>query len=352
MLQHIFRTKEKRGLPPGSVIYLGKERNFESSIDLYHYSESGIRKESCATKELDYVKDGNTQWYNMIGVHDVEMINAFGKVFKLHPLALEDIANTEQRPRLEDYDDQLFISFKMLRFDQDSLRLSTEQVTFILLPECLLTFQEEPGDVFGYVRNRLEKGVGKIRKAGPSYLLYALLDAIVDHYFVVMESIGEKVQLIESSVLNETGQDILKNLAHLRTELLNLRRLTTPSIEVFSQIDRKKFDLIDEANVPYFRDVYDHLQHISDWTETYRQILATSFETNLANLSQRLNEVMRVLTIFASIFIPLTFVAGIYGMNFDHMPELHFKWGYFGALGLMAAMTVGMLGFFKYKKWI
>jgi magnesium transporter len=286
------------------------------------------------------------------GIHEVEIIEKIGKNYGIHPLLLEDILNTEQRPKLDDFDDYMFLVLKMLSFDEERGEITTEQVSLILGQNYVISFQEREGDVFNPVRDRIRNAKGRIRRMGADYLAYALLDSIVDSYFLILERIGDRIEGLEEDLISNPDEKTLQTIHHLKREMIFLRRSIWPLREVISGISRKESNLIKESTEIFLRDVYDHTIQVIDTIESFRDTVSGMLDIYLSSLSNRMNEVMKVLTIFASIFIPLTFVAGIYGMNFSNMPELGWKWGYFCALAIMAGIGISMLFYFKRKHWL
>lgn len=294
-------------------------------------------------------------WINVIGLKDAVLLESLGSCFGLHPLVMDDIMHTRQRPKLEGYDDYVYLVARMLSMGA-AKEIKSEQISIIISRNYVISFQENEGDVFGRVREAIRKSKGRIRGMGSDFLAYSLLDAIVDNYFSVMEALGESVEQVESGLTESPGNAMLLRMRRLRKELLIVRRAVWPMREVLLDLDRESMGgrkpLITHDTGLYLRDVYDHTVQLVDTIETYRDMMSGMMDIYLSSMSNRMNEVMKVLTIIGTIFIPLTFVTGIYGMNFDYMPELSHPLGYFGTLALMAAVAVGMLVFFRRKKWI
>jgi magnesium transporter len=287
------------------------------------------------------------------GVHNPAMLEKIGECFGLHRLVTEDLMSVVQRPKVEDYGDYLFVVLKMLTFDEKDNRIVPEQVSLIVGDNFLLSFQEGiKGDVFPLIRDRLRSGRGKIRKLGVDYLAYSLLDAVVDGYFVILEKLGERIDLLEEELIARPGRPIIEQLYQLKRELLFLHKAVWPLREVVSSLVRRESPLIRETTAPYMRDVYDHVVQAIDSVEIYRDMLSTMLDLYLSSVSIRMNEIMKVLTIIATIFMPLTFLAGVYGMNFKHMPELEWKYGYLLAWIIMAGIGIIMGFYFKRKKWM
>ena len=310
-------------------------------------------------KELEYIEDSfpykdtpPVTWINVDGLHDVERIEKFGSHFGIHPLTLEDIVNTGHRPKSEDFENYEYIVLKMLTYDEDLDQISAEQVSLILGPHYLISFQEIEGDVFEYVRERIRKGKGRIRSLGCDYLAYALIDAIVDHYFLVLEKIGDKIELLEVDLLDNAEEKILQSIHHLKQEMIFFRKQVWPLRDILATLMKEGHSFFQETAQPYIRDLYDHTVQIMDTIESFRDVLSGLQDLYLSTVSNRMNEVMKVLTIMATIFIPLSFIAGIYGMNFEYMPELKWPWAYPALWGILITLSVGMLACFKKKGWL
>ncbi len=344
----------KVALPPGTLVYVGAERAEPVRISVIHYDADRIeqRQVSSAGEAADFRGRPGVAWINVDGLHQLEVIEELGRRFDLHPLVLEDIVNTAQRPKLEDYGRSLFIVVKMLTWNDQAARVESEQVSLILGQDFLLTFQERPGDVFDLIRDRLRNDKGRIRRMGADYLAYALLDAILDYYFTVLEQIGDRIEVLEDLEVRNPRPETLREIHRLKREMITLRRAAWPLRDVVNSLERGKTSLLREDTGVYFRDLYDHAVQVIENTETYRDMLSGLLDLYMSAVSNRMNEVMKVLTIIATIFIPLTFIAGIYGMNFEFMPELGRPWGYPAALGAMALVALAMLIYFRRKKWL
>lgn len=354
MLKLIKKSSKKIGLPPGTLIHIGEKKAEKVKLSVMRYSrddfeEFELKNEKESTKFID---DSVITWINIDGLHETAIIENIGKHYKIHPLLLEDILNTAHRPKLEDFDDYLFVVVKMLYFKEEEQEVVAEQLSLILGSSYVLTFQEKEGDVFDPLRDRIKNGKGRVRKMGADYLAYSLLDAIVDHYFIILEKLGEKIEDLEEELLQAPTPDTLAELHNLKREMIFLRKSTWPLRELVSGLERNESSLVREPTQIFFRDLYDHTIQVIDTVETYRDVLNGMLDTYLSSVSNRMNEVMKTLTIIATIFIPLTFIAGIYGMNFKYMPELEWNWGYFAALGVMAAVTLIMFVYFRKKKWL
>ncbi|OQW33730.1 MAG: magnesium and cobalt transport protein CorA [Nitrospira sp. SG-bin1] len=346
------KRSKKTGLSPGTLIHIGEQRTEPVTINLFNYV--GARCEEHVVtdvKGLQLPADESVTWVNVGGVHKVDVLEAFGKHFGLHPLLLEDIANTDQRPKLDDYETYFFLVMKMLT-NSERGDIVVEQVSFVLGRNYVLSFQENGTDVFRSVRDRLRGGKGRLRQNGSDYLLYALMDAVVDQYFAVLEMLGERIESLQERVISDPRPDILKDIHALKRQLLFVRRAVWPLREAINNLSRSECSFLHEPTKVFFRDVYDHVVQIVDTIETLREMVSASLDIYLSSVSYRLNAVMRVLTVITTVFMPLTFIAGIYGMNFEYMPELKWTWGYPMALGLMGIVAAVMLIGFRRKKWL
>ena len=349
------RRMKKVGLPSGSLVYTGEQTTGAIDVTLIDYDEQVFEERSLKTvvECVPYRNKPTATWINVDGVHDPAMIEKLGECFGLHRLVTEDLMSVVQRPKMEDYVEYLFVVVKMLTYEEKEEKVVPEQVSLIVGPNFLLSFQEGiRGDVFQLIRDRLRAGRGTIRKRGVDYLAYSLLDALVDGYFVILEKLGERIDLLEESLIASPGKELMEKLYQLKRELLFLHKAVWPLREVIAALERRESPIIHETTAPYLRDVYDHVVQVIDSVEIYRDMLSTMLDLYLSSVSFRLNEVMKVLTVIATIFMPLTFIAGVYGMNFKHQPELEWRYGYFMSLGVMATIAVGMLVFFKRKKWL
>jgi magnesium transporter len=345
---------KKTGLPPGTLVHIGEKKAESVRINLIDYDEQDFRERQIENIEecFPFKATPTVTWINIDGLHNVDIVEKVGKHFDLHPLILEDILNTTQRPKFEDYDGHMFTVLKMLRCIGDRRLVQSEQVSLVLGRNFVISFQESIGDVFEPIRERIRKAKGRVRKMGPDYLAYALLDAIVDGYFSVLEVAGDKIESLEEQLVNDPTEEIMRQIHSLKRELIFLRKSIWPLRELISNMLRSESELIKESTGIYLRDVYDHTIQVIDTVESHRDIVSSMLDIYLSSISNRMNAVMKVLTIIATIFIPLTFVAGIYGMNFKFMPELEWRWGYALALLVMTVIAVIMLAYFKKKRWL
>ena len=348
------RRSRKAGLPPGSLIHIGDKKAAPIKINIIDYDEETFQeKEAKSIEECCAFRETSTvTWINVDGVHDSRLISDLGSRFGIHPLILEDIMTTAQRPKMEDMGDYLYIVIRMLDLVEKRKEVRSEQVSLILGPNFVISFEEDEGDVFDAVRERIRAGKGRIRKLGPDYLAYSLLDAVVDNYFIVLEKLGEDVEDVEEELIRSPDRETVHEIHALKREMIYLRKSVWPLREVISGLERTESELIKDSTGIFLRDVYDHTIQVIDTVETYRDMLSGMLDIYLSSLSNRMNEVMKVLTIIATIFIPLTFIAGVYGMNFKFMPELEWRWGYFVVLGVMAVIGVLMVILFKRRRWL
>ncbi|GAA3521273.1 magnesium/cobalt transporter CorA [Aquimarina addita] len=345
---------KQQGLVPGTVIYTGDKTSSDLYIEVFDYN-----KDSFEEKELNdieeafrYAESEPVTWVNINGINHTEAIEKIGKHYDLHPLILEDIANTQQRPKIDEYENYLFVVLKMLYFDKDE-KLAIEHISFVVGKGYVISFQEADGDVFDAIRNRIRTGKGRVRTMGADYLLYALMDAVVDNYFNLIETMGEKIEELEDDLFEEKPNDnITYDIQSQKREILKIRRAVFPLREVVNRIEKMEHPLIHEKTQFYLRDLYDHIIQVSESIDIYREMIWGLMDMYMTTISNKMNEVMKVLTIIASIFIPLTFLAGIYGMNFENIPELKFKYGYYILWGVMIITFFSLLYYFKRKKWL
>jgi magnesium transporter len=354
MVKFIKRRLKKIGLPPGTPVFVGEKKIEKAKITIIDYDEKQFQeKEAKTIEECFPFKDTPTvTWINVDGVHQVDIIENIGRHFDLHPLILEDIMNTEQRPKIEDFERYIYIVLKMLYYDEKEHETKIEQVSLILGENFVISFQEMEGDIFDPIRERIRNGKGRIRKMGADYLCYALLDTIVDKYFMILERLGERIEGMEEELVDNPKPELLQEIHRLKREMIFLRKSVWPLREVINGLERGESSLIRESSRIYLKDVYDHTIQVIDTVETFRDMVSGMHDTYLSVISNRMNEVMKVLTIIATIFIPLTFVAGIYGMNFKFMPELEWRWAYFMVWIVILVVAFFMVIFFRRKKWL
>jgi magnesium transporter len=356
------RPKSTKALnqAPGTVTYIGRKESTETRLEVIDYNKESFERYSSTRPEdaFDFENENKTTWINIDGLSNTQEIEKLGKYYNLHPLILEDIVNTNQRPKIDEYQDFLFVVVKMLYFPKESVpgtngTLVSEHVSFVVGENYVLSFQEAGGDVFEGVRERLANGKGRIRSNGADYLLFCLLDAIIDNYFEVIDHMGDRIELLEEDLFQEQpSDDITFEIQELKRTILRIRRAVFPLREVLSRLEKMDSTLLQDKTRNYFRDLYDHITQVSENIEIYREMTWGLMDMYMTTISHKMNEVMKVLTIIATIFIPLTFIAGIYGMNFEFMPELEWRYSYFVLWGIMLLVFVVMLYFFRKKKWL
>lgn len=354
MARFIKKVSAKAGLPPGTLVHIGERVAETVRVTLMEYDSDHIEE-----RELQDVHDcipfedtSTVSWINVAGLHDTELVASLGSCFGLHSLHQEDILNTGGRPKIEDYDDYILVILKMLYLAGDNREIAAEHVSLVIGKNYVISFQEKDGDVFDRVRKLIRNGKGRVKKEGADYLAYLLIDAVVDNYFNILETVGESIEDMEEVVLGRPGRETTHAIHELKTELIFLRKSILPMREVINDLERGESDLIRQTTGVHFRDVYDHIIQIMDTLDTYRDILSNMMDAYLSSLSNRMNEIMKVLTIFSTIFIPLTFLAGVYGMNFEFIPGQHWRWSY--PVFWLGSITLagGMLAIFKKKKWL
>jgi magnesium transporter len=354
MARFVKGRSTKAGLPPGTLIHIGVQKAEVPKITIIDYDETHFQeREVRSIEECLVFKDQPTvTWINIDGLHQIEVLEKLGECYGFHPLVLEDILNTDQRPKIDDHGQYLYIVLKMLHDKGKGGQVEAEQISLILGPHFVFSFQEKEGDVFDAIRERIRNGKGRIRKMGADYLAYALLDAVVDYYFVILEKLGERIEILETELVANPETKTLKEIQSLKREMIYLRKAVWPLREVVAALERRESPLFQKTTVIYLKDVYDHIIQVIDSIETYRDMLSGMLDIYLSSISNRLNSVMKVLTIIATVFMPLTFLAGVYGMNFKHMPELEWRWGYPLVWAVMIGIGVSMIVYFKKKKWM
>lgn len=354
MVKLFTRHTKKIGTPPGSFVFVGEQKMEKVKITVMDYSEKNYEfKEVERVEDLfPYRENTNVSWINIYGLHNQEILEKVGNHFGVHHLVLEDIANTTHRPKLEVYNDFIFIVLKMIWFATDNEDLQVEQVSLIHGKNFVLCFQERKGDIFQPIRERIKSNQTRIRKSAADYLTYRIMDVVVDHYFLVLERLGDQIELLDEEVINNPGRDTIQKIYDLKRNLIFLRKSIWPLREVVNNITREENSMFKKTTFPFLRDLYDHTIQVIDTLETYRDLVSGLLDMYMSTLSNKMNEVMKVLTIIATIFIPLTFLAGIYGMNFEFMPELKWHYAYPVLLLVMFVVFSGMLLFFKRKKWL
>ncbi len=350
--QQKYRISKKTGLPPGTLVHIGEVLADEVTIHLTAYEEDHYNRMRIEEPEnLMNKTKGQTQWVEVCGLHRVDLIERLGEVLKISPLVLEDVLNTEHRPKVEIQDRHLFVTMKLFRINE-SRNIKAEQISFILGQDFLVSFQERCSPLFEDVRARISNATGKIRQRGPDYLLYSLMDIIVDHHYSITETITDRLDELEEAIFEKPARYLIEQNQLIRKDISALRKALLPMQDGVSRLIKEEPELIDDSSLKYFKDIHDHIIQIIDMLDTCREITNEIRERYISSLSYRMNQVMKLLTIITTIFIPLSFIAGIYGMNFINMPELQWKYGYFYVLGLMFLILLAMMIYFRRKKWI
>ena len=346
------RKKSHIGAPPGTIVYTGDSTAQRIKISLIEYNETEFFEQEFydLSECISHVKPHLVKWINVEGIHKTEVIEKIGKLYNIHPLTLEDIVHVDQRPKFEDYDSYVVAIMKMISFDA---KVNAEQLSIVLFENMVISFQEpQGGDAFDIIRNRLRQAKGRIRKCGADYLAYALIDAVIDCYFHAIEKIGDVIEQIEEDIIAHSNKKSLIQLYELKREMIYLRKQVWPMRDMISNMARSETKLINPSTDIYLRDLQDHVTRIIDTVETYRDLLSGIMDIYLSTNANKMNEVMKVLTIMSSIFIPVTFIAGVYGMNFEYMPELKSPYGYAATWGVMLTVMIGLIIYFKRKKWM
>lgn len=349
------RRSEKTGLSPGTLVHIGEEGPAKVRLRAVDYgAETLVEKECRGAEECAPFKDSPAvTWIRVEGLSDVGVVKRLGEIFGLHPLVQEDVLNTDQRPKMEDYGSYLFVVLKMLLPNpENGGAFSTEQVSLVLGKGWVISFTEREASLFDQVLARIRNGQGRHRRMGSDYLAYTLMDAVVDQYFSVLEGLGERIEDLEEEVVSRPEPQTLQTIHQVKRELIFLRRSVWPLREVVTAVGRGESGLVTEATRLYLRDVYDHAVQVIDIIEAFRDMTAGMLDIYLSSLSNRMNEVMKVLTLIATIFMPLTVIVGLYGMNFKYMPELEWRWGYPSVLAAMVLVAAAMIFFFKRKRWL
>lgn len=354
MTRILKKRSRKFGLPPGSLVYIGNHSSEKINVSIIDYDATHVEEKQDAQLQecLIFMEKPSTTWINVRGIYDVKMIETIGRHFGLHPLMLEDIVNSGQRSKLDDYKDNIYIVMRLLSYNTEKGELEDEQVSIILGKNYVISFTEAQSNIFEPVRERVLNKNSRITQKGADYLCYALIDTIVDNYFVNLEQFDEKLDLLEKSLVKKPDPSLLQQIQHTKREIALMRKSVWPVREVVNQFRRMETPLIQDSTKLYMQDVYDHTIQAIDTIESFRDISSGLLDIYLSNISFRLNEIMKVLTIVATIFAPATFLASLYGMNFKYMPELESEWGYPILLGVMALISMGMLYYFYRKRWL
>jgi magnesium transporter len=343
---------EKAGLKPGSLIYIGDSRVNDVEISYIHYTQDSITEKSIKDlNQIDFNDPDGIHWINIYGLNDIPIIEKLGKIFNIDHLFLEDILNTSKRPKVDEIDNIFFIILKMIYQCGEDNKIISEQISIVMSNNYILTFQEQPGDVFEPIRERIRIGKGPIRKKTPDYLCYAIIDAIVDNYFIVLENFEDRIEELEEELVESPDKGTLKQIYSIKSELIYLKKSVWPLREVLNNIYHGDYSLISKDLNMYIKDIYEHLIEVNDTIQLFLDTISNMLDIYLSSISNKMNEVMKILTIFSTIFIPLSFIVGVYGMNFNYIPELNFKYGYYVLWGIMISIAAGMLIIFKKRKW-
>jgi magnesium transporter len=342
------------GKAPGTLIYIGEKLVTDVRIQIYDYNQAQFQKKEVTRLEecFPHGQKSMVRWVDLDGIQNIDVLTGVGNAYGLHSLVLEDILNTQIRPKIEFFDGYVFMVCKMLSYNTRRREVDIEQVSFVLGDHYVLSLQETPGDVFDPIRERIQTDGSRIRRGGADFLLYSLLDIIIDNYFVVLEKIGEQLEDLEEEISRSPSRRNLATLYQLKRELIFVRKAVWPMREIVNILYQDEGHLIAKDTHKYLRDVYDHTIQVIDTVESYRDISSGLLDIYLSGLSNKTNDTMKVLTIISTIFMPLTFIAGVYGMNFDNMPELHLRYGYFWTLGGMFVSCLLMIAWFRRKGWL
>jgi magnesium transporter len=353
MARFLKSREESDGKSPGALIFIGDQKVDSAKIRLIDYDSASLtEKEIKDIHAAAHLKTTPTvTWLNINGLHDIEMIQNIGKIFQLHPLVMEDLLNTGQRPKLEEFEDYIFIVLKMVRFDNETETIFNEQLSLVFGKNFLLTFQEQPREIFKPVRERIKKSTSRIRKTGTDYLAYALIDTVVDNYIFSIETLGEKIEDLEDDILNDPDSDVMEKINSFKREINYMRKSIRPAKDAIYRISRLDSELIQEQTLPFLKDLEDLTSQATEAIETYRDLLTDQLNIYNSVMANKMNDIMKVLTIFAAIFIPLTFIAGIYGTNFEYLPELKYKYSYFIFWAVMISVAGALIVYFKRKNW-
>ncbi|AKB44250.1 magnesium/cobalt transporter CorA [Methanosarcina vacuolata] len=349
------RRGSQIGLAPGALVHVGEKKVDKVVIRVLAYNSEELVERKLEKIEdcLEFKDHPNLNfWINVDGLDRVDIIEKLGSYFNIHPLTLEDVLNTRQRPKTEDYDSYIYSVLKMILLDTKTKEITIDQVSIIIGPNYVLSFQEREGEVFDMVRERFKNPASRLRKSGVDYLAYGLIDAVIDNYFVILEHFGYKIEYLEEGLVLHPRPETLKTIQKYKRDMITLRKSIWPLRELISGLQRIESDLIKETTRVYLRDVYDHTIQVIDTVEDFRDILSSMVDIYLSSISFRMNEVMEVLTVIATIFIPLTFISGVYGMNFEYMPELKWRWGYPTVMFGMILLAVSMFAYFKKRRWV
>jgi magnesium transporter len=351
---NLIRSKRANtGMPPGSLIFTGKRKQEKTNISLLQYKKDTEIQELQATDQLPEPLEGDyLYWYDVRGLHNIKLVQDIGKKYNIHPLILEDILDPQQRPKFETYEGGFFLIIQSLELQQEELEIRTEQIAIYVSEGLVISFQEDDTDFFASVRKRFQPGKGIIRNKGVDYLAYALIDTLVDHYYILMDQLELLIDELEEEILSNPGREIKAKIHHFKLQLIVIRKMISPLREAIHRFSTSESPLIQKGTSIFVRDLFDHIIQVLDSVETQRDVMNGLYDLHLSEISQKTNNVVQVLTIISTIFIPLSFLTGIYGMNFQHMPELEWEYGYFSLWLFMITLTLGLIIYFKRKKWL
>ena len=353
MARFFKKRSQSKGLAPGQLVFIGEKKVDELQVHLFDYdADHLVDKELAEGLPKEDIDTPSVSWINVNGLHDTDGIRSIGEVLELHPLLLEDVLNTGQRPKLELYGDVIFIVLKMLRFDKELGLVVAEQLSVVIGKTFVATFQEQPGDVFDPVRNRIRNNQGRIRISGADYLAFALLDTVVDNYVEIVERLGSHVEDVELNVLGDPTPETLAEITRLKREITFIRKAVRPAKEAMLHFAKLDIETIAPTTLPFIKELHDNTIQASDAIEIYREMLSDALGTYNTVVSNKMNDIMKVLTIFSAVFIPLTFIAGIYGTNFEYLPELKYRYSYFIFWGVMVVVAAALLAYFRKRRWL
>lgn len=352
MPKYFSGISKKAGYSPGAILHIGEKKTDEISITVINYNETSYSEDVVGTTQdaEALILEDQLNWITVTGLHDVKQIERIGLKYNIHPLVMEDVVNTHQRPKIETFEDYIYIAIKLPLYDEDNLSVSAEQISIILGDGYLLLFEESRSDSFKPIKDRLKNSRGRIRQSGSDYLAYAIVDLIVDCYFPVLEQIGEKIELTEEALIEDFSRAKINDLHLLKRELIHFRKIFGSVRELINRMRKDDLELVTDTTRVYLNDVFDHSIQIAELIDSYKDLLSGLTDLYLSMVGENTNQAMKVLTVIATIFIPMTFIVGVYGMNFKYMPELEWRWGYLFVWVLIIAVCLGMVALFKKKK--
>ena len=348
--------RKKTGLPPGTPVYTGVQQDTEVSLTCCRYNEAEVEEQEVGSEEFVAASHSFVTWYDLRGLHDIDTVQALAQTYNIHPLGLEDLLDVNQRPKFDEYENGIILLLKALSIDKKTLRLRAEHIGIFLGKNVVITFQEDTDDEsddFAAVRKRIHEGRGRIRQRGTDYLAYALIDVLADNYYLILDQIGDINQDLEEEIMGgEPDEDIKLRIYRLKKQMLLLRKSISPLREAISRFSKSDHEVIQEGTEVFLRDLYDHTIQVMDTVDSYRDTLSGLYDLYISEISFRMNNVMQILTIISALFIPTTFLAGIYGMNFEYIPELGWHYSYYVFWVVLLAIFIGGLVFFKKRKWL